>query len=77
MIRSWEAAEHALSKRYRLLYATAFGIEPDELFTDTADRQSVSATGAPVRAQGNQGASPLISDSDLYRSSCYAKACTR
>jgi len=67
MIRSWEAGEHALSERYRLLYATAFGIGPDELFTDTADHQSVPAAGAPIRAQGNQGPSPLISDSDLVR----------
>lgn len=67
MIRGWEAAEHALSERYQLLYATAFGIRPEELFTDPAGRQLVPAAGAPIRAQGNQGPNPLVTDSDLVQ----------
>jgi tetratricopeptide (TPR) repeat protein len=67
MIRGWEAAEHTLSERYQLLYATAFGIEPEELFTSIASRQPVPATGAPIRAQDDQAPNPLVADSDLVQ----------
>src|SRR6266567_8100353 len=54
MIRGWEAGEHALSERYRLLYATAFGMAGDELFTSAADSRAAPLMGAPIRAQGER-----------------------
>jgi hypothetical protein len=59
MIRGWEAGEHALSERYRLLYAAAFGVTVDDLFTGTAAFTAVPVTGAPIRAQGEQAAGGL------------------
>lgn len=40
---------NALSERYRLLHAAAFGVTADDLFTSTAGFPPVPLTGAPIR----------------------------
>ena len=65
MIRGWEAGEHGLSERYRLLYAAAFGIAVDQLFTGMADSGPVPLSGAPIRAQGECRASDMAGGHDL------------
>jgi tetratricopeptide (TPR) repeat protein len=65
MIRGWEAGEHGLSERYRLLYAAAFGIAVDQLFTGMAESGPVALSGAPIRAQGEDGPSHMAGGHDL------------
>jgi hypothetical protein len=62
MIRGWEAGEHALSERYRLLYAAAFGVTADDLFTGTAGTSaSLDDWEATVMRLGGLPGSGLLS----------------